>query len=104
MSDNEKDDGIEQRDSETLKESTDDLIDDLEELKSLGELKINSDSTDNDQCENDDKDDKDDTESQSINSESNLETSHRSSLPSLSGILSSFSGRGKNTYIDISFI
>ena len=101
MSDNEKDDGIEQRDSENLKESTDDLIDDLEELKSLGELKINSDSTDNDQCENDDKDD---TESQSINSESNLETSHRSSLPSLSGILSSFSGRGKNTYIDISFI
>ena len=66
------------------------LVDELDDLKSLGELKIEDDAEE----VFEDGTGKGDAASLHSHS-SNLESSQRSSLPSLSGILSSFSGRGK---------
>lgn len=83
-------------DSEEIPVFTDgspDLVEKLDDLKSLGELKIETSSPSvPDELSTDDP--ADDKDSNTTESESNPERSHLSSLPSLSGILSTFSGRG----------
>ena len=95
---------------ENGEESENQLVDHFDELKTLGELQIQNENVEKTSENSNQKSDEkveEEAASQkseiltkkrsesSISSDSNsVDSSHRSSLPSLSGILSSFSGRG----------